>query len=199
MKKAFFGVLCLIAFAPVIKADILRSSKEEPVALKYHINGLTTSTSTVLIDLSDTTNFPHKYTGAINIANISVQVDKLDTSSGTIKIGVVTRVDVSSADVKYFYEASYNNTVAASFLNEVTRFTNTAGFFFRTKVNSANNTPYIISNDTSNTAIFQTDVQLPSPNGNILPGKGDIVLSFTNNGSGATRFVIDLLYNSENP
>ena len=194
MKKYFF--LLVFLFLPCIsKADIMKSSKEEPVAVHYSLSNLTASTSTIVICLSSTTVFPHKSIGAINISALRLTISKVATSSGTIKLGVVYGVNDSTGDVKFFYSYDYSNSAA---LTEIIDKVDFNTFLLRTKVDLNGNTPYLISNDlsTANTN-FQNDLNIPRPNGIATPGKGDIVLVFTNSGAGSTNITIDLLYNSE--
>lgn len=177
--KAFFGL------------------QEEPVVAKYSTTGLTASTHVVVIDLSDTANYPHKFTGAINVMALRISVDKIATSSGTIKIGVVSGCSVSIGTVTYFAELTYDRSAAGT--EVVGNWVYNSGFV-RTKVDSNEATPYIASNDRllASTA-FQTDVVLPSIPGNSAPGKGDIVLTYTASGSGATDISVEVVYNSERP
>jgi len=193
MKKLVF--LSFFFMAGLAYADIMKSSKEEPVAVKYSFSGLTASTHTILIDLSNTSGFPHKNTGAINIAAINVSIDKLAASSGTLKIGVANDVNISSTNISYFFEATYDRAAAGT---EIWRYANAEGYLYRLRTTSSNTTPYLLTNDTLSTTIFQLDVNNSSPTGTPVPaGRGDVLLSFTNNGPSATDISVEVLYNSE--
>lgn len=194
MKKLWMLLLLCFSFRNA-SADIILSSKEEPVSIKFVLNNVTASTSTVLIKLSDTVNYPHKYNGAININNIKVAVDKVAASSGTVKIGVITASSSTAVSVTFFYEASFKRDTISTIFRENK---NEDGFLTRCRVtNSA--TPFIASNDQllGNT-IFGAGTLLPSPVGSsTVGGPGDIVMFYTANGVGTVDLDVELIYNSE--
>lgn len=55
----------------------------------------------MLIDLSDTTNYPHDSTGRIDLSALYLQVDRDTSATGVIRVGVITRVNATNADVVY--------------------------------------------------------------------------------------------------
>lgn len=194
MKKLWIVLLLGFSFRNA-SADIILSSKEEPVAIKFVLNNVTASTSTVLIKLSDTLNYPHKYNGAININNIKVSVDKVAASSGTVKIGVITASSPTAVSVNFFYEGSFKRDTLATIFRENK---NQDGFLTRCRV-IASSTPYIATNDQIiASTIFGAGTLLPSPVGSsTVGGPGDIVMFYTANGAGTVDIDIELVYNSE--
>ena len=52
----------------------------------------------MVIDLSDTTNWPHTETGHVNIEWIILEVDPDNTYAGEIKLGFLTNVDATNGD-----------------------------------------------------------------------------------------------------
>src|SRR6185436_1218852 len=62
-----------------------------------------TSTNSILVDLSDTVNYPHKETGELNLDSIRVDIDKIAASTCTVKIGVVNYVDTSTGSVTWVW------------------------------------------------------------------------------------------------
>lgn len=195
MKK-WLSLLFLLSFPALAKADIIKSSLEEPVLVRLSTQSIVTSTNIILVDLSSTTVYPHKNTGFLNVVGIRLDVAKVAASSGTIKLGVVYRIDQSSGDVKWFYSYDFSKSAAGT---EIIDRPKEDFFFYRLKVGSDNSTPYLLTNDkTEFSTNFQNDVALLTPTGSYVnTDKGDIILSFTNSGSNAMNLTIDLLYNSE--
>lgn len=68
-----------------------------------------------LVDLSDTTNWPHDISTNIHISDIYFHVDKVATAFGEFSIGVITRVDGTDADVSFVYVSSFtqNDTLSS--------------------------------------------------------------------------------------
>ncbi len=195
MKKWLFIALFLCPLS--LEAEIMRSSKEEPVSIKYVKENVTTSTNVILIDLSSTSVFPHKQTGSINIADVFIGVDKLAASSGTVKLGVVTGISESTGSVTWFFEHSFTESAA---LTEKER-TSPDSWLYRLKVGSNGQTPYVLSNDTTlANGMFQVGRALESVGGvNTDPGVGDIILNYTNNGNGTNQvdLNVEAKYNSD--
>jgi len=159
----------------------------------YATSALTTSTAAVVVDLSDTSGYPHRLDGQVNVAGVRLDVYKAASSSGTIKVGVVTRVNATSGDVKWFYTFNFSQDAAG------TKYTDTfitPDAPIRAQVKSDGTTPNIVSNNiTTSSTTYQNDVVLPtSSNSNVAPGVGDIVVDLTNSGSGAVNFTLGLNY-----
>ena len=128
----------------------------------------------VLVDLSDTTNFPHDSTGRIDITQLKVAIDPASNSVGSVKIGVITRIDGTNADITYGWSIPFGKS--PSRILTVTNF-NPSQMKFSI---SGGATTRIISNDTeTSVAAVNTGASLGSPNGNIAPGLGDVVLKYT--------------------
>jgi hypothetical protein len=145
---------------------------------------LNSSTSTVLVDLSDTTRWPHKETGEVNISAIRVDVDKIAASSGTIKIGVVNAVDIASGTVTWVWGREFGKNVSNSDVSFVANYVPT---FLRLKVNPPTYPadgvlPYVLSNDvTTDSTVYQSDVTLTAASGtSVAPGVGDVLVLITN-------------------
>lgn len=166
------------------RAWIFEQVPDKNVTVRYRLSvAAALSTATIAIDLSDTTNWPHKETGEINISAIRVDIDKVAASSATVKLGVVNFVNSSTGSVTWFYGREFSKNVSNT---DVSHVVNYAPNFMKLRVNPGSNddngtTPYLFSNDTTNgSAIYQNDVFLPSPLGNDKPGVGDIILAVNN-------------------
>lgn len=201
MKK-ILGFLVLMLTGGLAHADLFDYVRDKSVSVHYNqdIAAAVTSTSVVIIDLSDTTNWPHKDNGAINISSIKIEVDKAAASTTTVRLGVVNFVNTSTGSVTWFYtsgnELNVSNTANVNYASY-------GEGFLRTKavqgvLPADGTTPYIISNEkTSGSTIYQRDVKLPSLiSTGVLPDTGDIIMDVTKSGA-AANITIDLIYFSD--
>jgi len=60
-----------------------------------------------IIDLSDTTNWPHDNTNRIDISVLYLNIDKAGAARGTVGLGVITRIDGTSADIEFIAGHSF--------------------------------------------------------------------------------------------
>lgn len=63
----------------------------------------------ILVDLSDRTNFPHHFTGRVDLYGAFFSVDRGTNTVGAVRIGVITRIDGTDADIEYVQGVSFNN------------------------------------------------------------------------------------------
>jgi len=197
----YLVVPVLLLLTSVSHAWLWEQAPDKTVQVTYNLSvaAATNSTSTLVIDLSDTTNWPHKDTGEINISSIRVDIDKVAASTVTVKLGVVNFVDTSTGSVTWFYSRGFAKNVSNT---DVLDFQSYGRLFRRLRANSEGrvtngSTPYLLSNDTTDgSTTYQIDVALPSPNGNTKPGRGDIVMQVTKDGSNIAVLNIEILYHS---
>ena len=205
MKKVLFGLFICLGFISTSQAGIFDETGDRTVRVSYSTYSFTTmlSSSVVLIDLSDTSGFPHKETREINISSIRVNFDKAAASTATVRIGVVNFVDTSTGSITWFYEIKSDLNVSNT---NVELFRNYNPNFIRTRVEGGTascgddcngTTPYLFSNSKTNgSTTYQTDVKLLSVTGtNVFPGRGDIVMEWTKAGS-AMNITVDIDYNT---
>ena len=195
MKKLIFALAVLAVSSPLHALPYSSVFRDDAVEIVYTSPAVVGSTAAVLIDLSNTTTWPHKQTGSANIYGIWVDFDKIGASTGTVKVGVVTNIDGSSGTVKWFY-------VAANTTNHVSTPGPTSPVIaglIRTKV-SGNATPFITTNNSSSfSTLYQTDVTLPTAAGTfVAPAIGDVVAFIEGGGTSATlTATIHLTYSAE--
>lgn len=90
--------------------SVTQSIQESNVYFALGLSNVNASGHRLLIDLSDTTTYPHDATGYINFSTVFMQVDRNATATGSITIGVITRVNATDADIVYFSGASFTKT-----------------------------------------------------------------------------------------
>jgi hypothetical protein len=202
MKKIGFAFLCLFGFIGLCKAEIMVSSKEEPVLVTFSTSTLVSGTSAQFILVSlPSTSFSHINNGALNLVTLNIVIDKVATSSGTLKIGVLTEVNEATGSVKYFAVVPFSRDITSTFMQYTPDYNH---FFARCKVAYNGSTPFITSNDTAvNQIAFRRDNLLQSPIGLITPHVGDVVMVVTTNAfpanlaANAIDISVTSLYNSE--
>lgn len=205
MKKFLVAAVVVLGWVAPVKAyDFLTFGKDRFVLATstYTFGSSVTSTTTILVDLSSTTVWPHKGTREININSIRFVLDKAASGTFAARIGVVTYVDVSSGSVTWFWR----NPTALNVSNTANVHFTTGDYFYRTRVDplvpvsvTDGATPYIMSNEkTSLSTIYQTDVKLPTPASasGVAPGVGDIVLDIVK-GASSQSISVEVVYYAE--
>ena len=201
MKKYLIALIMFVGLGSFARAGIFDYGVDKQSYLKYDLSVAVTSTATVLIDLSDTTNWPHNDTGYVRIGGLRIDIDKAAASTTTVKLGVVNFINPSTGSITWFYEKSNLLNVSNTEIMPME-------IFFPLSIGckvSPNNgatdgdTPFIFSNDTtSGDTTYQTDVYLPSPNGNVYPGLGDIILYVSKPGASTSATVsVEIFYYTE--
>lgn len=170
---------------------------DTPVTIHYSKTSITASTTAILVDLSDTTNFKHSKTNGANIDSIRLDIGKVAGSSGTIKLGVVTEVDASNGSVYWFTTKHMQEGTVEKNLDDEIGFSLSK---IRTRIDPDNDVPlYFATNDSSlGDTTYQTDVNLPTVLGsNAAPAEGDIIFQFTNDGGDAWNISLRLSYSTD--
>lgn len=159
----------------------------------------------VLVDLSDTTNFPHSNTTNLRLygLDIAVEMDSDGTGTWVLYIGVVTEVDGTDGSVDWLFVFDLETFQQST--DEVTRLVahpRWPGGLDLT-VSGGAMTKCITIEQSAADADFQTDVELDSPYGRAgvtgsAPGAGDLVARWDETANGATvSFTIGVAYTAE--
>lgn len=208
MKKVLFGLLICLGFISTSQAGIFDDTGDRTVRVVYSTSSVAAaaSTATILIDLSDTTNWPHKETREINISSLRVNFDKVAATTGTVKIGVINHVNTSTGSVTWFFDSSRFLNVSNA---DNDKFYNYTQNFIRTRVEGGTSggtdalegtTPYILSNNKTNgSTTYQSDIKLTTLTGtNTAPGRGDIVMEWSKSDQAAWNLTVEIDYNTPN-
>jgi len=201
MKK-LLCVFSLFFISSVSHAGVFDTLRGDTGWIKYDLAvAADVSTHTVLIDISSTTVWPHSIDGYVLISKLRISIDKAAASTETVKVGVVNFVNASTGSVSWFYESPSETEVSNGKVLDEINFED--GELLRTKIKPAVNlsswkgTPvfFLTNDETTNSTIYQTDVNLPSPNsiGYTSPGFQDIVMNVSN-GTGAISLSVYIEY-----
>jgi len=125
------------------------------------------TTGFMLIDLSDTTNWPHTDTGHIDILFMIMSTDPTTNFAGDVELGFLTNVDATNGDLNEVFEMHLEKQSDAQVFS-----INYAAF------GVALETDHFFGPITTNDTLWQTDVNLQGPDGNTSfpSGNGDLVM-----------------------
>lgn len=145
------------------------------------------------IDLSDTTNWPHVFTGRIDLSFLTMLVDKGTNGRGQIGIGVLTRVGVTDSDIYFVAGLPFTENDSSSvelsynFSPSQIKTNIESGHLARVKTNS------VILNE----PLITTATALPFGTGGptFTPAVGDLVLRINNTG-GSFTWTSSVIYHS---
>ncbi|WP_174804359.1 hypothetical protein [Martelella limonii] len=149
------------------------SDRDAPKFIAYSGSGISGTTYAMLVDLSDTTNFPHNDTGRIDLYSTFLLVDKAANSAGSVRLGVITRIDGTDADVSLVQGVSFTNTSDRSIERDRI-------FDHPLKLGQSGGelTDVATAFKLTGVTAINTGLTLPSPRGNVTPALGDVVIQF---------------------
>lgn len=179
--------------------QVVRSSElVDNVAVRFELLAETTATSTIAIDLSDTTNFPHVSTGALEIAQIHIDWDSLVAATTTIKFGVLaSSTDAGDlVDVYFFDSVSFSNYPSGDGgLGVQSKTLSYSPSAIRFDLSSGAPSRFLSDDSLIVTAAYATTTELDSANGFINPGVGDMVMEIYGQ-AGTASTSITVIYSS---
>lgn len=146
----------------------------------------------VIIDLSDTTNWPHNETGQVIIAVTSLIVDKAASTQGSMAFYLVTRVGTTDGDATLLTGVGFSQAEVDSIERDV----NYSPSQIRCLV-QAGATPHLITNGrlVNDTGIRSTlALDIPLGTGTVVPQVGDILVRYTHTAGGAWTGGASLMY-----
>lgn len=154
------------------------TEKELDVLSCYGSTGVTSTSYVILVDLSDTTNFPHLSTGRVDITSVCMMIDKESNTNGHMYVGYVTAISSVSADIQYVSGLLFDKSSDTS-MREVDSMipSQIKGSITNGLLDHA-----VTNHYTSGTTMVNTATALNSPLGasTVTPGVGDIIATMVN-------------------
>lgn len=128
------------------------------------------TTGFMLVDLSDTTNWPHTNTGHIDLLFIIITTDPTTTFRGDIQLGFLSNVDATNGDFHEILEFHMEKKPEPQILP-----------FNYGASGIALESDHVFGPIDANDTTWQTDVDLQGPDGNVSypSGNGDLVMKIT--------------------
>lgn len=165
------------------------------VNVSYSLSDISATAWAVLIDLSDTTNWPHLPGNGIDISYMSMQVDKASNTLGRLQVGVVTRIDGTNGDVSIFRGLIFDKTDGSG---RIDRAENFAPSQIRCEVSAGETINFLTSNKILNDTGIRTGLAINSPLGaaTVIPAVGDIVIRFLHVSGGNWNGAVTAFYSS---
>lgn len=141
------------------------ASAENEYGIHICADNVSATTGYVLIDVSDTVNFPHQAGDNIYMTGYQISIDSVDAFRGQVLLGFLSRVDAVNGHFRpthcwFFTRRSHDVFDSLVFGNQPIR------------LHTDHYT--VVGNATDTT--FQTDTALTSPVGTSYPGVGDCVM-----------------------
>lgn len=142
---------------------------DEVFRVTMNLQNMAASTACMIIDLSDTVNWPHSNTGHIDILNYSLNLNPSGTPAflGDFSLGFLSNVDATNGDfhdIQTWHMQKGANNISEHYDFAMVHYSMELSKWFG---------PVTVDDTT-----FQTDVDLPGPDGlTAYPsGDGDLVL-----------------------
>jgi len=156
------------------------------------VTGVTADTGYMLVDLSDSTNFPHTATGRIRLYSLTMSGSLKGTAGagkGYLYFGVITEVDATNGSVDWFYVLDlqvYDNADDDSIRIDIQKHW-PGGLDLEVDVSGETSDNLITATVDTGDTVWQTDVNLASPYTSDSPsGQGDLVAFWDETEDGAT-------------
>lgn len=141
----------------------------------YVASSVSADVFAVMVDLSDTVNYPHNQTNGINIDHFTASINFTSgTAQARIRLGVITRIDGTSADISYLIADVVGvQTANDSFIYSHNYQPSSVKF----KVSGGALVGGVSNNVESAVSAVNTGITLPSSRGvSITPAVGDVIL-----------------------
>ena len=140
------------------------------------------TTGYVLVDKSDTVNFPHSVDGDIYLTGYQISINPDNSFLGQVLIGFISRVDATNGH--------FRPTLCWYFTRGAANLSNSMDFAFDPMKLHTDN--FLVAGNDADTT-FQTDVALTAPSGTAAPGVGDCVMKIVRT-AGAVSVGITVKY-----
>ena len=200
-KRIALFTLFLTGIAGVSQAYVFERNPDRNVFVRYthDVAATVTSTNAIVVDLSDSTNFPHGETRELRVNWARISLDKTAASTATVKLGVVNYVGASTGSVTWFHVLTSSNNVSNTNIESLL---DVQPSWVSLKVipgsgGTDGSTPYLISNDkTTGSGDFQNDLELTTTYGDAAPNIGDLVVTIDNVVGNTLRVLVELIYHT---
>jgi hypothetical protein len=143
-------------------------SADDKFSIAFGVDNLIIKTGYVLIDLSDSSNYPHTNTGEIHVDWIHMTIHGNNTATGEIHVGFISAIDGDKGTM---------HSIAALQITKLENTTHVHMLFAPSAVRCK--TEAHLSGGTelhTDDTTFQTDVALTATFGTVAPAVGDLVL-----------------------
>jgi hypothetical protein len=171
------------------RLDVVQHAHPDSSILHFDV-ALAASTNFTLIDISDTTNYPHVNTGSVHLEWLKIAVDATAAANYEVELGFLENVDATNSDI-YIFNHIIGTRTAGQVKEIFQNFYPNGGRLTSSK---------LVTHDIRlNNATFQTDVNqkttLDPSTADTPSGDGDLIVIVDIN-AGEVDLSIDCGYHS---
>lgn len=165
-----------------------KASNRQTQAL-YNAGTIAADTYAILVDLSEET-----YTAYTSVDELAITCRfSTNNSDANVKVGVITRVDATDADISYLIDVPFSAANSNTYLDYIVNYQPSSLKFEM----SGGSLVGAYTNETSAAvAAVNTSTTLPSPRGNVTPAVGDLIMLFDHTG-GNFSSVVHAVYHTD--
>jgi hypothetical protein len=169
------------------------TERERDVFTNHGVLNLSATIYAILVDKSDTVNWPHDETGRIDISALYVAVYRDSTATGAIRVGVITAVSGSSASVAWAMGLRFDKSNEQHIVRDRHW---TPSQLKCAVVDGA--TPHMLVTTETGISAINTATPLASPRGaaTVTPAVGDIIIHYER-GAGTYNASVACFYHGE--
>lgn len=176
LKMVFGNALFPAAASPDGELLITETERERDVWVNYGKSNVQSSGYVLLIDKSDNVNWPHDELGRIDLTSVSLSVDRENNSVGYWRIGVITRIDGTNADVRYVRGITF----AKSDERAIIRDRRESPTQIKLSIVDGELTRILTNFKEDDVAALNTATPIESVTGtNTIPGLGDVIAAYS--------------------
>lgn len=158
----------------------------------YAKQGIAATTYAVLVDLNDTAHWPHSGTNYLDLFKVYMTVDRASNTHGTLRVGVITRVDATSADVTFFNRLDFDNSSDA----HLTRDRSFSPSTLSMKQSGGMVSRFVSTGRVTGLTAINTATPMESYLGpaSVVPAVGDVIIGFEYASGGAYSATVSCFY-----
>jgi len=170
--------------------DAVNHAHPDSGMLNFFVAGISASQDFIIIDISDTTNYPHVSTNHAHLEFVNISIDSDSSGDYLISLGYLENVDDTNGDFTSLWEVSGTRKTGNNF-----------NAYYNLYPNGPKTTSVSVvsANKSLNDTAFQTDVNLASSldasTADTPSGNNDLVLRITRN-AGTFNVAVQLAYHS---
>ncbi len=174
--------------------ELMTSSTEQEesgfVAMQF--DDISATEYKLLVDVSDSTDWPHEAADFIDITDTYFQIDKESSTNGLVYLGVITAIDATEATIEYFAGVSFQKSAD----DQIIRDRKASPCQYRLKISDGALTR-MLSDFTETTTSINTSAELDSIGDlSAVPAVGDVVVKAQVD-SGSYTAAVSIFYHGE--
>lgn len=145
------------------------------------------------IDLSNTSGLPHDRDGRIDLTAVFISVDRDSTAAGSVRIGVITRIDGTDSDISYIQGVTFSKSDTRTIIRDRILSPNQ----LKCEVSGGELTKVASQFTETDVTAVNTSTSLTDANGNSYnPAVGDLIIKFSRS-AGTYSSAVSCFYHGE--